>query len=198
MRFKFHRGGHDRSETHMRDRFEFGPRSAGPGGRFGPHSEGRGRGGRHGRPFDHGDLRLVVLKLISETPRHGYELIKALDELTGGAYSPSPGVIYPTLALLEEMDLVAAVEVGAKKSYAVTNKGLELLEANSALLKLVFERIAAMKADAGSEPPPELVRAMQNLRAALQVRLRRGALSREDLGRLTAIIDSAATDIERL
>lgn len=187
----------------MRDPFEFGPR-----GRFGRHGmghkgdhevgHGRGIGRRRGRPFDHGDLRLVVLKLIADEPRHGYDLIRAIDELTGGAYSPSPGVIYPTLALLEETDLLAAVETGPKKSYAVTDKGRTHLAENAPLLKVIFERIEGLKAEAGHQPPPELIRAMQNLRAALQVRLARGPLTRDEIQRLTAAIDSAATDIERV
>jgi DNA-binding PadR family transcriptional regulator len=183
----------------MRDPFEFGPRR----GRFGhmgpPGGRGRGlRGGRHGRPFDHGELRLVVLKLIVDEPRHGYDLIRALDELTGGAYSPSPGVIYPTLSLLEETELVAAVETGAKKSYAATEKGRALVAENASLLKVIFERMDHLKAEGGGAPPAEILRAMQNLTAALQVRLERGGLDRETLGRLTAVLDSAATDIERI
>lgn len=190
-----------RERCDMRDPFEFGPR--GRFGRLGHGPEhglghGRGMGRRRGRPFDHGDLRLVVLKLIAEAPRHGYDLIRAIDELTGGAYSPSPGVIYPTLALLEETDLVTAVEDGPKKSYAVSAKGLAHLEENAALIQVIFERIALLKAEAGHQPPPELIRAMQNLRAALQVRLARGALTRDEIERLTAVIDSAATDVERV
>ena len=73
------------------------------GGRFGGHHRGGGRGGRLGRVFDHGDLRYVLLQLIAEKPRHGYELIKAIEEKFGGTYSPSPGSIYPTLTLLEEL-----------------------------------------------------------------------------------------------
>ena len=65
---------------------------------------GHGRGGRRGgRVLDHGDLRLLILRLLEEKPRHGYEIIKAIEEQVGGAYSPSPGVVYPTLTLLEEL-----------------------------------------------------------------------------------------------
>src|SRR5580700_5094131 len=66
----------------------------------------QGRGGGLGRFFAHGDLRLVILRLTAEKPRHGYELIKAIEEQVAGAYSPSPGVIYPTLTLLEELGYV--------------------------------------------------------------------------------------------
>src|SRR5580704_15477146 len=77
---------------------------------FGFHGRGRGMGHmrvrREGRVFDQGDLRFVILKLISEAPRHGYEIIKAIEDKVAGAYSPSPGVIYPTLTLLEELGYV--------------------------------------------------------------------------------------------
>src|ERR1700732_1421526 len=87
------------------------------GGRH--HTRGGWRGGR---VFDHGDLRLLILQLVAEKPRHGYELIKAIEEQLGGSYSPSPGVIYPTLTMLEELGYatVAAPSDGGKKLYTVT------------------------------------------------------------------------------
>src|SRR5690242_19960708 len=88
-------------EAHARGEFGFHHgRHGGLGGRM--------RGRRAERVFDQGDLRYVILKLISEAPRHGYEIIKAIEEQVGGAYSPSPGVIYPTLTLLEELGYIAA------------------------------------------------------------------------------------------
>src|SRR3954471_23552934 len=80
------------------------------------HARGHGRGRRLGRLLEHGDLRFVILALLTEQPRHGYELIKELEERTGGAYRPSAGVIYPTLAMLEDEGLVRPVggEAGRK------------------------------------------------------------------------------------
>ena len=89
---------------HARAGFGFGGRHGGHGGHVG-HV---GRSGRLRRVFDHGDLRYVLLHLIAERPRHGYELIKAIEEQFGGMYSPSPGVIYPTLTLLEELGYARA------------------------------------------------------------------------------------------
>ena len=90
------------------------------GGRFGGH-RGGGRGGRVARVFDHGDLRYVLLHLIAEKPRYGYELIKAIEEQVGGMYSPSPGVIYPTLTLLEELGyLRPETAEGTRKLYSIT------------------------------------------------------------------------------
>ena len=109
----------DRERRHARDGFglgrHFGRRHHHFGGKF---------GGRMGRFFDHGDLRFVVLKLIAEKPRYGYEVIKEIEERLGGAYSPSPGVVYPTLTLLEELGYatVSSAE-GNKKLYAITPEG---------------------------------------------------------------------------
>src|SRR5277367_721362 len=97
--------------------------------REGRTRDGRGYG-RRGRVFDHGDLRLVVLQLIAEKPRHGYEIIKAIEEKVGGAYSPSPGVVYPTLTMLEELGHVTVAEQDGKKLHALTDAGREYLDAN--------------------------------------------------------------------
>jgi hypothetical protein len=95
-----------------------------PFGFHGHHEGHHRRGGRMGRFFDHGDLRLVVLKLIADKPSHGYELIKAVETAAGGAYTPSPGVIYPTLTLLEELGYVTAADAGGgKKLYTITDEG---------------------------------------------------------------------------
>src|ERR1700679_4334968 len=82
--------------------------------------------GRHGRPdrvFEQGDLRLVLLKLIADKASHGYELIKAVEDAVGGAYSPSPGLVYPTLTLLEELGYATAQEGGGKKLYTAPPAG---------------------------------------------------------------------------
>src|SRR3954453_11225770 len=119
------------------------------------HSEGRcggkwgGRRGRHGRRVGWGggegsgggevlgarpmlapgDLRLIALALIAEQPRHGYEIIKVLEEKTAGWYAPSPGIVYPTLTYLEETGYVTAQPDGAKKLYTITDEGRAHLEA---------------------------------------------------------------------
>src|SRR5437660_9772569 len=127
------------------------------GERLGGHYRGGGRGGRLGRFFDHGDLRYVLLHLITEKPRHGYELIKAIEEQFGGAYSPSPGVVYPTLTLLEDLGLVAVVQSeGAKKAYGVTEEGIAALEENRLTVESIFQRIAAVAERAGGGPAPQI------------------------------------------
>ena len=87
-----------------------------------------------------GDLKLLALALIAEQPRHGYELIKLIEEKTSGAYSPSPGVVYPTLTFLEEAGYVTAESEGAKKRYAITDEGRAYLEENRDIADMVLER----------------------------------------------------------
>jgi DNA-binding PadR family transcriptional regulator len=160
--------------------------------------ERHGRGRRGGRLFDHGDLRFVILRLIAEKPRHGYEIIKAIEDQVGGAYSPSPGVVYPTLTMLEELGYatVGATE-GARKLYAATPEGLAFLDANRPAVDAVLARIDAARSAYGDGPAPQIVRAMENLRLALRLRLRRGPLTEVELQAITTALDGAATTIER-
>lgn len=114
------------------------------GRRHGPHG-GNGPGRRGRRPLDHGELRLIVLALLADTPRHGYDLIRAVEELSGGAYSPSPGAIYPTLQWSEEAgfaDLDPAAE--GRKPYRLTNAGRSYLEASRPALEAAQARLAAL------------------------------------------------------
>jgi DNA-binding PadR family transcriptional regulator len=115
----------------------------------GPHfGRGGGRGGgdwfRVGRMLAQGDLKLLALALIAEQPRHGYELIKLIEEKTSGFYSPSPGVVYPTLTFLEEAGYVTAESEGAKKRYTITDEGRAYLEENRDIADMVLERLAAI------------------------------------------------------
>lgn len=169
------------------------------------HHEGRpeGRGGprRHGwwrrRVFDHGELRPVMLKLIADKPRHGYELIKEIEDRLGGAYSPSPGVVYPSLAMLEELGHIAADpgESDGKKRYAATGAGIAWLAEHKSDVDAIFARMD--QAGAALGPSPAIVRAMENLRVALRLRMQQGPLSDDEARRVAAAIDAAATAVER-
>jgi DNA-binding PadR family transcriptional regulator len=167
------------------------------GRRFAGH-RGGGRGGRPGRVFDHGDLRYVLLHLIAEKPRHGYELIKAIEEQFGGMYSPSPGVIYPTLTLLEELGyLRPETAEGSRKLYSITEEGTGFLTANRALVDAILGRMAeASRAYAGG-PAPEIRRAMHNLEQALSIRLGKGPLDAAQVRAVADALDRVATEIER-
>jgi DNA-binding PadR family transcriptional regulator len=157
-----------------------------------------GRGGRGGRVFDQGDLRFVILGLIQEKPSYGYELIKAIEERLGGSYSPSPGVVYPTLTLLEELGYATVdVSQGGKKLYAVTAEGEAFLAANSATIDGIAARMAETRHAHGGGPAPEIVRAMENLKLALRLRLSSGPLAEAQSRAIAAILDGAAGEVER-
>jgi DNA-binding PadR family transcriptional regulator len=157
------------------------------------------RGGGLGRFFAHGDLRLVILHLIAEKPRHGYEIIKAIEEQVAGAYSPSPGVIYPTLTLLEELGYVTVSPGdGAKKLHEITAEGRAFLDANHRAVDALLARMAEASRVHGGGPAPQIVRAMENLNLALRLRLSQGPLSQEQIDAVAAVIDAAATGVERV
>ncbi len=155
-----------------------------------------GRGGRGGRFFDQGDLRLVILALIAQQPRHGYEIIKDIEDRLSGAYAPSPGVVYPTLTLLEELGYATLTEgPGSKKLYAATPEGESHLTQNKAQVDSLFARID--QAGSGRDFAPRILRAMGNVKLALRLRLASGPLTAEQVDRIAAALDAAAIDIER-
>jgi DNA-binding PadR family transcriptional regulator len=170
------------------------------GGGFGRSmSRGGSDGGRRGRVFDSGELRLVLLKLIEEAPRHGYDLIREIEERTGGAYAPSPGVIYPTLTLLGDMGLIEeAKSEGAKKQFAITDAGSAELAAKAEDVAALLARLSAMGEQRAKTDSAPIRRAMGNLRAVLQNRLTRDDVTAETLHDVAAILDEAAQKIERL
>ncbi len=158
---------------------------------------GHRRGG--GRVFGHGGLRLVLLRLIADRPRHGYELIKAIEERLGGSYSPSPGVIYPTLTLLEELGHVTvSTEGGGRKLHTVTEAGLEYLQAHRNEVEALLARMADGAGGRGAPRPAPVERAVHNLRQALHMRLAGPALDTEQIHAIADLLDEAARRIERL
>ncbi len=165
-------------------------------GHHGEGPEGHGRHRRFGRFFGHGELRFVLLALIEEEARHGYELIKALEERTGGAYRPSPGVVYPTLAMLEDEGMIrqAAGEAG-RKHFEVTDAGKAELDRDRLSVEQAFAKMddAARSAGPGR---PRIGRAMMNLSLALKNRTAR-PVTPEDLDRIVSMIDDTASAIER-
>ena len=177
------------------------------GGRFGRGEGGRGwsedgqgfgRGGGRRRMFDGGELRLVLLKLIADKPRHGYDLIRAIEERTGGAYAPSPGIVYPTLTMLNEMGLIdEQLAESARKLFAVTPEGTTHLAEHDAEVVAMLARLdelAAMRERTDAVP---IRRAMHNLRSVLMSRLGEG-LDKERMHEAVELIDEAARKIERL
>lgn len=161
----------------------------------------RGGGGRSRgrRMFDGGELRLVLLRLIADAPRHGYELIKAIEDMTGGAYAPSPGVVYPSLAMLDEMAHVEEqASEGAKKRFAATEAGRRHLDENAEQVAALIERLTALGSERTRGDAAPLRRAMGNLRQAVQDRIRRGEFSEATVHDIAALLDDVAQKIERL
>jgi DNA-binding PadR family transcriptional regulator len=166
---------------------------------FDPEASRGGRGGGRRRMFDGGELRLVLLKLIADEPRHGYDLIRQIEEITGGAYAPSPGVVYPTLTLLDEMGLIEERQAeGSKKLFAITPAGTTHLEENAELVTTLMARLAEVGAERARGDNSSVRRAMMNLRAVLMNRLASGDVDADTLHAAVALIDEAAQKIERL
>lgn len=180
----------------MRARFdEDFPREAdGEGEERGP-----GRRGRRGRMFGQGELRLALLALIAENPSHGYELIKAIEEMTGGDYAPSPGAVYPTLQLLEDEGSIEEAEAeGAKKPFAATAQGLEELEDRKDEVKALLRRLGRHGERTTTVRSHDVFRAMGNLGSVLKNRARAGKLDENTIKEIVDMIDEMAKRIERL
>lgn len=190
--------GHHHSR-HCRSRDRFATRRGGHWVPFSAEWEagpGRQRGGR--RRFDGDELRLILLKLIAETPRHGYDLIREIEGRTGGAYAPSPGVVYPTLTLLDEMGLAEAqASDGNKRVFVITADGEAHLRERADAVATLMARLSDLgDAQARDERMP-VRRAMHNLKSAVLGRVSSG-VSDEQLHAIVDIIDDAARRIERL
>ena len=187
-REEFHGEQHQRQERFCGNFGGFGP------GRHGHGFRGRGRG--EGRMFGSGDLRYVILQLISEKPSYGYEIIKSIQERLGGNYAPSPGVVYPMLTMLEEMGHASISVEGTRKLYSITEEGAKALAENKAVVDALFARIENLRAHYASQRPEQIERAVENLRMALRMKV--GSLTTEQIHAVTDIIDAAAKQIERI
>jgi DNA-binding PadR family transcriptional regulator len=185
------------------------------GGRFGFGKRGKWDFGgrdpedwmRARRMLAQGDLRLVALALIAEAPRHGYEIIKLLEEKTADWYSPSPGIVYPTLTYLEEAGYVTASTEGSKKLYTITEEGSAYLKANREIVDAVLDRLSALgervsrwrqrvrgeRTDRGSLPPLTEA-ALDHLRETIGKRLEGDA---DAEAHLVEILARAAAELQR-
>jgi DNA-binding PadR family transcriptional regulator len=157
------------------------------------------RGRRARRMFEGGELRLVLLKLIADEPRHGYDLIRAVEELTGGEYAPSPGVVYPTLTLLLDMNLVEeAAGEGPRKPFQATDEGRKYLEERAEEVEALFDRLRDLAPRGENMAGPAIGRAVRNLMTALGHRLKSEGFDEDLLLEVAAILDEAAQKIERV
>lgn len=178
--------------------------------REGGWQDGPRRRKRRGRMFGSGELRLALLALINEEPRHGYELIRAIEDMTGGAYAPSPGAVYPTLQMLEEEGQIKQAkpkakagdkeETGGKKPFKATKSGKAELEERAGEVDELMGRLGehGERAERVKEKSPDLFRAMGNLANVLKNRAKSGKLDKETVDQIVDIIDEVAKRIERL
>lgn len=158
--------------------------------------KGRGRGGRLGRLFAHGDLHLLMLHLIFRQPRHGYELIKQIEIMVGGEYTPSPGTIYPALTLLDEQDyVVVSRDERGKKIYAITDAGAEYLSHHADAVRSMIETMSLVSRHGDHAPSERLRGAVGGLKAALHQRMEQGPLARDAEERILQIIEQAVQDV---
>jgi DNA-binding PadR family transcriptional regulator len=188
--------GEGREGRHFGRGGEHGPRVH--FGMFGGRREGRFGGGQRERMFDGGELQLVILELLAAKPSYGYELIKSLEERLAGAYSPSPGVVYPTLTLLEERGFATSASEGGKKVFTITDAGHEELAASADRLADINARLEQSGERFGRGRSPEIMKAFMNLRDAMQSKMVRGKLTRDQIAKVAAAINTAAETIDKV
>ena len=177
--------------------FAHGGPERGFGGR-GRGGFGRGFGQGRGRLFDAGDVKLVILKMLSEQPAYGYQLIKTMEQRLSGGYAPSAGVIYPTLTMLEEEGLATSSADNNKKVYSLTDEGRAYLESNRTQVDELFARLEETGRSFERGRSPEIMKAFMNLRGAVMARVSRESIKPEQLQKITEAINTAAKTIDEL
>ena len=164
----------------------------------GPRGRGHWRG-RAGRLFEQGDLKYVILRLLEEKPRHGYDIIKELESRFGGTYAPSPGTVYPTLTMLEDLGFARSVpEEGGKKIYEITDEGRKHLAEHSNTVNDNFERIASFVEGFTDAPMMELNHAFRRLARATFATATSHVRDKEKIDALKTIIQRAAEEVEAI
>ena len=188
-RARHEHGGHDH-RGHEHGRQEWGRHERG----------GFGERRRHGRRvLSSSELRLIVLKLVAEEPRHGYDVIRAVEDLTNGEYVPSAGVIYPALSVLQDMGLVSeAASEGTRRAFAVTEAGSAELADKAETVTALFDRLGGLAGKSDERDMAPIFRAMENLKVALRARAYRGDVTQAMVHDMAGIIDEAAQRVERL
>ena len=146
--------------------------------------------------FDQGHLKYVILQLLEEKPRHGYEIIKEIEDRFSGAYSPSPGTVYPTLTLLEDLGYARAKpEEGGKKIYEITDEGRAHLAENKPLIDDIFSKIEEFAQSIFGEPMMDVNRGLKNVASAIYGSKRSGR-NAEQIRKIKEILDRAAAEID--
>ena len=159
-----------------------------------PHQRGRG-----GRVFEQGDLKYVILRLLEEKPRHGYEIIKELEDRFGGAYSPSPGTVYPTLTMLEDLGYAkVSPDEGGRKVYSITPEGSAYLAEHSTTVDSIFEKIARFVEGVFDAPMMEVNHAFRRVGRAAYGKAAKDVNDKARLQRIKEILERAAAELEQL
>ncbi|MCB8877963.1 PadR family transcriptional regulator [Acidisoma silvae] len=195
-------GGRGRHGPHREDANDDQEGHAGRGrdGADNDCPESRGRRGRgnsqSNRLFDYGELRLVVLNLLSEQPRHGYEIIKEIEERTGGSYSPSPGVMYPTLSMLDELGQITLSEGGSRKLYKITRDGEAYLDLHKVSRDAAIAQMDRARAAQTGSRAPKVILAISRLQETMdQVG---GRLTEDQTQAIVDILEMASLAISRI
>jgi DNA-binding PadR family transcriptional regulator len=168
----------------------------GPGG-FGFQWGGPGGRRRRGPMFEAGEVKFVILRLLREKPRHGYEIIKALEERMGGHYTPSAGTVYPTLQLLEDQGLVRGVETDGRRVYHLTPEGEAFLDEHRDVVEDIIGRVRDTLHDVAGGQMGELNAAFARLVAGTYKQAWRRGPDHPSIRRVVEILRRAADDIER-
>lgn len=161
------------------------------------HNTGHHRSGRRGRLFEAGRMKLLVLHLIQQSPKHGYEIIKEISDFVGDGYTPSAGTIYPTLTSLEEMNFITLLDV-ERKQYQITEVGKAYLIEQQNKLTELLEKLRLRREIHSNDELIEIHRAMENLKTALRLKLNSIGLQQEQIYQIAEKIDQAAVAIGRL
>lgn len=187
--------------------FECGPRAGRRGwgfdpdfmGWFGGHGRRGGGPFRGGRMFEQGDLKYVILQLLDEKPRHGYEIIKELEDRFAGMYSPSAGTVYPTLTLLEDMGYArVTVEDGGKKVYSITDEGRAYLAQNRSAVDDIFDRITELGSAFLSDAMMDVNRAFKDVGRATYRGASRVFRDKATIAKIKDVLDRAAREIDEV
>ncbi|WP_397216307.1 PadR family transcriptional regulator [Pantoea osteomyelitidis] len=153
---------------------------------------------RREKILDASEIRLLMLHFISQQAAHGYELIKSIEDLSKGEYSPSPGIIYPNLTLLEEMDAIRVLDAQAsRKAYVLNDKGRELLKTNKDNVSAIIERLSSLAVLVNNRSIPEVEQAIHQIKTALNSRLAQQDISLQTLQTIIAAMNEAAEKIGR-
>ncbi|HEY4131797.1 MAG TPA: PadR family transcriptional regulator [Gemmatimonadaceae bacterium] len=166
---------------------------------MGEGPRGRAWHGRAARFFEQGDLKYVILRLLDEKPRHGYEIIKELEGRFGGSYTPSPGTVYPTLTMLEDLGFARVVpEEGGKKIYEITDEGRKHLAEHSTTVDDIFERISRFVSGFTDTPMTELNQAFQRLARATYKTATTHVHDKEMIEKIRDAIRKAVDEVEAI